>query len=253
MKTLIVIPARFASTRFPGKPLVEILGKSMIQRVVEQARKVPSADKIIVATDDERIFSHVEKLGFEAKMTRADHVSGTDRVAEIAAQMPDYQLVVNLQGDEPFIQPEQIERLILFLKKNKKFKIGTLAKRIEANEDLKNHNVVKAVFSQKTGRAVYFSRAAVPFVRKNVVDNVVEVLNLDDVEMPRFFKHIGLYGFRSEVLQKLSKLPPSPLELAESLEQLRWLEAGFSIGVLETELETFGIDSPADLLKLSEL
>ena len=138
LKTLIVIPARFASTRFLGKPLVEIEGKTMIQRVVEQARKVPSASKIIVATDDERIFQHVENLGFEVKMTRPDHPSGTDRVVEISSQLPDFQLVINLQGDEPFIQPVQIERLIQFLKTHDEFEIATLAKQIERPDELEN-------------------------------------------------------------------------------------------------------------------
>ncbi len=243
MKTLIVIPARWASTRFPGKPLAMISGKTMVERVVEQAMKVPSADRVVVATDDERIFSHVEKLGLEARMTRADHVSGTDRVAEIAEQLPDFQLVVNLQGDEPFIQPEQIERLILFLKKNRRFKIATLAKRIERPEELSNPNVVKAVFSKETGRALYFSRQPIPFLRGVEVENWLA--------QAAFFKHIGLYAFRREVLEKLANLTPSPLELAESLEQLRWLEAGFAVGVLETQLETLGIDTPEDLNRLN--
>lgn len=242
MKTLILIPARFASTRFPGKPLVEILGKSMIQRTVEQARKVPSADRIIVATDDNRIYSEVEKLGFEVKMTRDDHVSGTDRIAEIASQFIDYQIIINLQGDEPFIQPEQIERLILFLKNNPFHQIATLAKRLDRAEDLHNPNVVKVVFSQKTGQALYFSRSAIPFLRGFAA--------ADWVGKADFFKHIGLYGFRRGVLSEIAGLSPSPLELCESLEQLRWLEAGLQIGVLETDMETIGIDSPEDLLKI---
>lgn len=243
LKTLIVIPARFASTRFPGKPLVEIDGESMICRVVEQAKKVKSADRVIVATDDERIFRHVENAGFEVRMTRADHVSGTDRVAEISSQLPDFQLIINVQGDEPFIQPEQIEGLISFLKTNDSFEIGTLAKRISQAEDLFNPNVVKAVFAEKTGRACYFSRSPVPFLRGISTENWLAE--------SRHFRHVGLYGFRRETLRRLADLQPSPLELAESLEQLRWLENGFSIGVCETEFETIGIDSPEDLARLN--
>jgi 3-deoxy-manno-octulosonate cytidylyltransferase (CMP-KDO synthetase) len=211
----------------------------MIHRVIEQVKKVKLVDKIIVATDDLRIFSHVEKLGFEARMTAENHASGTDRVAEIATQFIDYQIVINVQGDEPFIQPEQIERLILFLKKEKKVEIATLAKRIGRLEDLQNPNVVKVVFSEKTKRAIYFSRHPIPFTRGHEPSNWLE--------KTAYFKHIGLYGFRRETLLIVAKLPNSPLETAESLEQLRWLEAGFSIGILETDLETRGIDVPADL------
>ncbi len=275
MKILGVIPARFASTRFPGKPLVMIEGKTMIQRVYEQAKKCESLSKVVVATDDARIFSHVLAFGGEAMMTNDNHQSGTDRCAEVVETLnfeiqtahldndkvlvfdkikPKYEgiftAVINIQGDEPFIDPEQIEKIADILRggfpdyeanQTVFFDIATLAKEIDNQEDIDNPNVVKAVFGEN-GRAVYFSRSPIPYLR-----DIEKELWADSGQ---FFKHIGLYGYKTSVLSAISKLPKSLLEEIESLEQLRWLENGYSIGVAETELETIGIDTPEDLKKL---
>lgn len=237
---LAVIPARFASTRFPGKPLVEIGGKTMIQRTCEQVKKCRRVEKLVVATDDKRIFKHVQSLGYEVQMTDPQHPSGTDRCAEVVRKFPAAKFVLNVQGDEPFIQPEQIDLLAETLILGKE-KIATLAKRISDAEQIFNPNVVKVAFSEKK-RALFFSRHPIPFHRGLPQEEWAAAGN--------FFKHIGLYGFQRATLLRISKLQPSPLELAESLEQLRWLENGFSIAVGLTDLETFGIDSPADLEKI---
>ncbi len=238
-----VIPARFASTRFPGKPLVEINGKSMIQRVYEQATKCILLDNVLVATDDKLIFDHVAKFGGKAIMTSEFHKSGTDRCAEVIgfAEYSDYDLVINIQGDEPFIQPKQIAQVITFLINNENFKLATLAKKIDVEEDLSDPNKVKVVFD-KNGKALYFSRSPIPYIK-----DIAQSGFLNEVDA---FKHIGIYGFRREALREISKLPQSPLEKTERLEQLRWLENGFSIGVQTTEFESIGIDTPEDLLKL---
>ncbi len=245
MNTLAVIPSRYASTRFPGKPLVDIAGKSMIQSVYEQVKSADQVDRIIVATDDDRIFNHVKNFGGEVVMTDPNHPSGTDRCAEIARQITDFELVINVQGDEPFIQPTQINDLIIAFQKKEAEDcgIGTMLKKIESEQELFNPNVVKAVKGENN-RALYFSRQAIPFLRgfesKEWLENQV------------YFKHIGMYIFRSTVLQEITKLPIGKLEKAESLEQLRWLENGFSIYTTETKFETFGIDTPEDLLNWQE-
>jgi 3-deoxy-manno-octulosonate cytidylyltransferase (CMP-KDO synthetase) len=237
MKTLGIIPARYASTRFPGKPLIDIHGKTMIQRVYEQAAQAQLLQKIVVATDDSRIFDTVKIFGGEVMMTSDAHPSGTDRCAEVLKQYPDFDAVVNIQGDEPFIQPAQIDKTISVLLKNKQIGIATLAKKIVDAAFLHNPNVVKVVFDTKL-RALYFSRHAIPFVRG--------VHEKDWLEQQYFYKHIGLYAFRAKTLLKIAALPPSFLEKSESLEQLRWLENGFKIGVALTDLETIGIDTPED-------
>jgi 3-deoxy-manno-octulosonate cytidylyltransferase (CMP-KDO synthetase) len=236
-----IIPARFASTRFPGKPLVDIRGKSMIQRVYEQASQARCLDKVVVATDDERIFRHVLGFGGEVRMTDPAHRSGTDRCAELAQMLPEAEIVLNIQGDEPFIQPQQIDLLVDTLLERPGFAIATLAKRIEEAEQLYNPNVVKVVFAPAQG-ALYFSRHPIPYLRGVPPEGWLAQHD--------FFKHIGLYGFRREALRSVAALPPSPLEEAESLEQLRWLENGWRIAVARTEWETTGIDTPEDLLKL---
>ncbi len=239
MKVLALIPARFASTRFPGKPLAILGGKTMIQRVCEQVEKASLIDHFAVVTDDERIYKHVKSLGYSVYDSDPAHPSGTDRCAEVAPQLPDYKVVVNVQGDEPFILPEQIDSLVSFFIKSE-FQIGTLAKRIFKTEKILNPNIVKAVFG-KNGRALYFSRSPIPHIRGKKQE--------DWQENGKFFKHIGLYAFRRKVLNDVSKLPASPLEKSESLEQLRWLENGYSIGIVETTEETIGIDTPQDLEK----
>jgi 3-deoxy-manno-octulosonate cytidylyltransferase (CMP-KDO synthetase) len=241
MTSIGIIPARYGSTRFEGKPLAMIAGKSMIQRVYEQACKAKSLAKVVVATDDERIFQHVTSFGGQAVMTSEHCLNGTERCAETIAKLSEkYDFAINIQGDEPFIQPEQIDLLVLILEKSSEFQVATLAKRITESADLFNPNIVKAVISVQ-GRALYFSRQALPFVRGTPPENWLENHN--------FYKHIGLYAYKTDILPYLSALKASPLELAESLEQLRWLENNISIGIAETPYETMGIDTPEDLEK----
>ena len=243
-QTLGIIPARFASTRFPGKPLVDIKGKTMVRRVYEQAVACPALDAVVVATDDERIFSHVKTFG-RVVMTADFHTTGTDRCAEVAAlpEFAGFQWIVNIQGDEPFIEPGQIAQVVALLQKKENAQIATLAKRIERLEELKNPNVVKAVFGQN-GAALYFSRSPIPHLR-GLRENAW-------VEQVDFYKHIGLYGFQRATLLQIAHLPKGKLETAESLEQLRWLEAGIPIQVGITEFESRGIDTPEDLLKTEQ-
>ncbi len=238
---LAVIPARYASTRFPGKPLVDIGGKTMIRRTYEQVLLSRRVDRAVVATDDERIFEHVRSFGGNVCMTRPDHASGSDRCAEVAGQFPEAEIVLNVQGDEPFIQPEQIDLLADTLAGNPDFSIATLAKKIDRPDLLFNPNVVKVVFSGP-GAAIYFSRHPIPYVRGQEPENWLA--------QHTFYKHIGLYGFRRAALLAVARLSPTPLERAESLEQLRWLENGLPIAVGITELETIGIDAPEDLKNL---
>lgn len=239
MTILGIIPARYASTRFPGKPLADIGGKSMIQRVYEQVKKSKRVTDVIVATDNQEIFDHVTKFGGRVRMTKESHVSGTDRCYEaLTLQKAPFNYVINIQGDEPFIQPEQIDLLAGLL--DGKTEIATLVKKIEDREQLFNPNVVKAVVAAN-GEALYFSRSTVPHIR-----NTPEA---DWMGKHSFYKHIGMYAYRTDVLKRLTELPVSPLEKAESLEQLRWLENGFRIKVAETKTETIGIDTPEDLQK----
>ncbi len=233
-----IIPARYASTRFPGKPLADIGGKSMIQRVYEQVKKSKLVTDVIVATDNQEIFDHVTKFGGRVRMTKESHVSGTDRCYEaLTLQKASFNYVINIQGDEPFIQPEQIDLLARLL--DGKTEIATLVKKIEDREQLFNPNVVKAVVAAN-GEALYFSRSTVPHIR-----NTPEA---EWMSKHSFYKHIGMYAYRTDVLKRLTELPVSALEKAESLEQLRWLENGFRIKVAETKKETIGIDTPEDLL-----
>jgi 3-deoxy-manno-octulosonate cytidylyltransferase (CMP-KDO synthetase) len=242
MKILGIIPARYASSRFLGKPLVEIGGISMIQRVYEQVQKAKHISKIIVATDDERILNHVRAFRGEAMMTSDKHQSGTDRCAEVAEQFKDeFDMVINIQGDEPFIQPEQIDSLAEFMI-NHDFQIGTLAKLLVSSVDLFNPNVVKVIFAYH--KAIYFSRHPIPYIR--------DFENENWIYQYQFHKHIGMYAFRMQTLLELSKLRTSKLEFAESLEQLRWLENSYSIGVQTTQFETFGIDTVEDLKKVEK-
>ncbi|NHA03899.1 3-deoxy-manno-octulosonate cytidylyltransferase [Mucilaginibacter sp. HC2] len=240
MKVLGIIPARYASSRFPGKPLVDIGGKSMIQRVYEQAKKCSGLSEVIVATDDDRIFNHVLAFGGVAVMTADTHQSGTDRCAEVALLHPEYDVIINIQGDEPFIDPEQISKLAACFT-DKETQLATLIKRIKTEEELFNTNSPKVVVN-KLSEAVYFSRSALPHIRGQEPENWLEFYT--------FFKHIGIYGYRADILQQITKLSVSSLEKAESLEQLRWIENGYRIKVAETELETYAVDVPEDLLKL---
>jgi 3-deoxy-manno-octulosonate cytidylyltransferase (CMP-KDO synthetase) len=240
MKILGIIPARYASSRFPGKPLVDIGGKTMIQRVYEQAKKCRSLSEVIVATDDDRIFNHVNGFGGIAVMTGANHQSGTDRCAEVARLHPGYDVIINIQGDEPFIDPEQITKLTACFN-DPETQLATLIKRILTEQELHNTNSPKVVIN-KLSEAIYFSRATLPHIRGQEPENWLE--------FHTFFKHIGIYGYRADILQEVTKLPVSPLEKAESLEQLRWIDNGYRIKVAETELETHAVDVPEDLEKL---
>ncbi len=240
MEVLILIPARYASTRFPGKPLAMIGGKPMVQHVVEKAAAV--SENVYVATDDGRIYDCVIGFGGKAVMTSAEHRSGTDRCYEAYRHVVEqtgkkYDVVVNIQGDEPFIQPEQVKALVACFEDDK-VEIATLAKRFEQNADIFDPNKVKVVCSAK-GTALYFSRSAIPFCRG--------IEKECWLEMTPFYKHVGMYAYRPEVLKEITALPQGRLEKAESLEQLRWLENGYTIAVRETAHESIGIDTPEDL------
>ncbi len=240
MKILGIIPARYASTRFPGKPLVDIAGKTMIQRVYEQAKKCGHLSEVIVATDDDRIYDYVTAFGGKAIMTSPDHQSGTDRCAEVAQIHPTYEAVINIQGDEPYIDPEQISKLIGCFN-DSSTQIATLIKKVLTNEELHNTNSPKVIVN-KNSEAIYFSRSPLPHIRGQEPQNWLQHFT--------YYKHIGIYGYRADILQQITKLPISSLEKAESLEQLRWIENGYKIKVAETELETFAIDTPDDLQKI---
>ncbi|RTQ51695.1 3-deoxy-manno-octulosonate cytidylyltransferase [Hymenobacter gummosus] len=237
MHSIGIIPARYASTRLPGKPLVDLAGKSMIQRVVEQARRA-DLDRVVVATDDARILDHVLGFGGEAVLTRPDHPSGTDRVWEAYQQLGQpADCVVNIQGDEPFIQPTQINAL-LALFTEPETQIATLVKQVISQEELFSPHLPKVVLGAQ-GEALYFSRHPIPYLR--------QYPSMSWLEHHRFLRHIGLYAYRPAVLRQLTQLAPDALELAESLEQLRWLAHGFRIRTAETDLATHGIDTPDDV------
>jgi len=242
MKFIAIIPARYASTRFPGKPLELIREKPMVQHVYDKAVDSGLFDKVVVATDDDRIRSAVRNFEGEVIMTHSHHQSGTDRCGEVINVLGEsFDVVVNIQGDEPFIQQEQLEELVLLFK-NTSAQIGTLKKVISNVEDVFDSNVVKVV-SDIDKRALYFSRSPIPFIR--------DVKKEDWFEKQIFYKHLGLYGYRFEVLKELVQLQPTSLEIGESLEQLRWLENGYQIFIAETSFESIGIDTPEDLSKIS--
>lgn len=242
MKIIGIIPARYASTRFPGKPLVDIYGKTMIQRVYEQSIKTKGLAEVVVATDDERIAEEVTNFGGKYVMTSLAHQSGTDRCAEVAAQLPDYDIIINIQGDEPYISPEQIELLSTCFA-DKETQLATLIKEISTEEELFNVNIPKVTINSRQ-EALYFSRQTIPFIRS--------AEKQEWINKHQFYKHIGIYGYRRDVLLAITKLQPSSLEMAESLEQLRWLENGFTIKTKVTQLETIAIDTPEDLKKISK-
>lgn len=238
MKFIGIIPARYASTRFPGKPLAMLGGRTVIQRVYEQASAI--LEEAYVATDDERIFQAVEQFGGRAVMTRSDHKSGTDRIEEAAEKInTQADVIINIQGDEPFIQQSQIETLIRLFD-DSTTQIGTLGKPFETIEAVTNPNSPKIV-TDKNGFALYFSRSVIPYVRGKEQQEWLQ-------HFP-YLKHLGLYAYRREVLREVTRLPQSSLEKAESLEQLRWLENGYRIRVGITDVETVGIDTPEDLAR----
>lgn len=240
-----IIPARYASSRFPGKPLADIFGKSMICRVYEQAAKV--LQTVYVATDDERIFNAVEAFGGKAVMTSESHNSGTDRCAEAVLHIEkelgrSFSTVLNIQGDEPFIEPVQLE-LLMDCFTDSGARIATLVKPVGKPEELFDPNRPKVVVNARQ-EALYFSRSVIPFLRGRKPEEWIDA--------HAFYLHIGLYGYRNDVLQEITRLPQSPLEMAESLEQLRWLENGYAVSVRETRYDSFGIDTPEDLRRLTE-
>lgn len=239
MKVLGIIPARFGSSRFPGKPLIDLKGKSMIQRVYEGALKCDLFTSVIVATDDIRIFEAVLLFGGKAMMTSKDHTSGTDRCGEVLLENPGFDVVVNIQGDEPLVNAQQLKELIGVFH-DSEVQIATLGIQQVSKQDLENPNRIKLV-KKANGDALYFSRAAIP----SSTNGPEELKN----NFP-FLRHIGLYAFRSEILLQLIQLEKTELEQIESLEQLRWLYYGYAIRVVETNIETPNIDVPADVVEV---
>jgi 3-deoxy-manno-octulosonate cytidylyltransferase (CMP-KDO synthetase) len=239
-KVLIVIPARYASVRFPGKPLAEILGKSMIQRVFERSRGAKLASQVVVATEDERIKSAVEKAGGQAILTRADHRTGTDRVAEVATHVT-ADIYINVQGDEPLIDPDTIDAVAGAMLEDESVQLCTPCSAVTQKNDIMDPNVVKVV-RDFDGNGLYFSRAPIPWVRDTGTSVAV-----------RHWKHIGIYGYRRDTLLEFPTLPPGELEKIEQLEQLRWLENGFHMQVVETEYDPVSVDVPADVERVEKI
>ena len=240
MKILGIIPARYASTRFPAKALADIQGKSMVRRVYEQALKASSLSMVVVATDHEKIYDHVKEFG-EVVMTGPQHQSGTDRCCEALHKISGpFDYVINIQGDEPFIMPEQIDLLADCLQ-FPDVQIATLIKKITDQETLFNPNTPKVILN-KNQEAIYFSRQTIPHLRG--------IEQKDWLTSWEFYKHIGIYAYRADILEQITKLPVLALEKAEALEQLRWIENGYRIRTAITEYETIGIDTPEDLKKL---
>lgn len=242
MKRIVgIIPSRYDSSRFPGKPLADIAGKPMIQRVYEQAKKCASLTDVIVATDDQRILDCVNGFDGKAEMTDPNHLNGTERCAEVARKTnADY--FINIQGDEPFIKPEQIEKVVSIL--DGKTQLGTLVKKISDTSALNDPNTMKVILNGNN-EALYFSRTAIPYLR--------DYPQNEWLEHHTFYKHIGIYAYRNDVFQEIVQLKPSLLETAESLEQLRWLENGLKIKVAETNIETKGVDVPEDIIEALKL
>jgi 3-deoxy-manno-octulosonate cytidylyltransferase (CMP-KDO synthetase) len=240
LSSIGIIPSRYGSTRFPGKPLALISGKSMLQRVYEQSIR-SNLNKVIVATDDERIFDHVISFGGEVLMTSSEIGSGTERVAAALSLIDtEYEIVLNIQGDEPFIKPELLNELISLFNDHT-VQIASACKLIDKDDDLLNPNIVKVVIGDNNN-ALYFSRAAIPFIR-----------NLDEsdrVKQYDFFSHIGIYAFRTDILEEIIELPPHPHEKAESLEQLRWIANNYTIRLIKTGYQSLSVDTPDDLDKI---
>jgi len=242
MKILGIIPARYASTRFPGKPLYPIAGKPLIQRVVDQCRKARELTEVIVATDDQRIAAVAEKF-CRVEMTREDHPSGSDRIAEVAART-DCDAVVNIQGDEPLIDPAVIDTVAAALGK---CEMSTAATSIKEEKEYDNPNVVKVVVNAG-GHALYFSRRTIPYLREAASRSAIEQL----AAFP-FLKHLGIYGFRRDTLLRLVRFPVSPLENAEKLEQLRALDNGIAIAVAVVNYDSIGVDVPEDVARVEKI
>lgn len=244
MKIIGIIPARYASSRFPGKPLVDMLGQTMIQRVYNQVKKSKRLEQVVVATDDQRIYDHILSFGGAACMTAENHPSGTDRCYEaLKKQNEKFDFAINIQGDEPFIDPNQIDLLCSSI--TMQTELATLIQKISTLEQLNSPGEAKLVIN-KDQEAIYFSRSPIPFVQKAEPK--------DWLSKTTFYRHVGLYAYRADVLEKITKLSPSLLEKAESLEQLRWIENGFRIKTVETEMEeSICIDTPEDLQKALQI
>ena len=238
MKILCVIPARYASTRLPGKPLKDIAGKPMICRVYDRASQAKTLSGVLVATDDERILQAVESHGGRAMMTAKDHPTGTDRLAEVAAANPDVDLIINVQGDEPLIEPSLIDELGRAFDGDAELQMATVMTPMEDEAEQKNPNNVKVV-TDKNGCALYFSRSLLPYPRNDAGTPV--------------YKHIGIYAYRRDFLLAYAKMAPTPLERTESLEQLRALENGYKIKCIRTNARFVGVDTPEDLAKVNEI
>lgn len=242
MQIVGIIPARYASTRFPAKALADIGGRSMIRRVYEQATQSSRLARVVVATDDPRIFEHVQAFGGQVVMTSPNHQSGTDRCFEALQYLEEvYDYVINIQGDEPFIQPSQINRLASVL--NGQTQLATLVKVIEEEATLFNPNTPKVLLDHRRN-VLYFSRQTIPYLRG--------IEPADWLTHHTFYKHIGIYAYRKDVLAQITQLPVSSLERAEALEQLRWLENGYPINAVITPDDSHGIDTPEDLVKVAE-
>jgi len=244
MRVAGIIPARYGSTRFPGKPLALIHGISMIERVYRRAVAAKSLDVVVVATDDERIASHVIAFGGRVIMTRPTHQSGTERCAEAVALLDgQFEVVVNIQGDEPYIHPEQIDQLVACFSRPDTV-IATLIKTITNSSELNNIHLPKVVIANN-GNALYFSRSVIPYTKPEENDRLIRE--------GRYFKHIGIYGYSTGVLKKLAVLPKGMLESCESLEQLRWLENGYSVTTAVSLHDNYAVDTPEDILSIEKL
>jgi len=238
MKVLGVIPARYGSTRFEGKALADILGKPMIQRVYERAINAKTIDELVVATDDQRIFDAVKSFNGKVVMT-SQHPTGTDRIAEVA-RSSDADIIVNIQGDEPLIEPAMIDEAVQPLLDDNSVDLGTLVHRLHTEEEYRNPNVVK-VAVDRSGFAIYFSRSPIPYIKSGSLESTV------------VYRHVGLYVYRTYALLDFAQAPSTPLETSEGLEQLRFLENGYRMKVVETQYESIGVDTPEDLEKVKKM
>lgn len=236
MKFLGVIPSRYASTRLEGKPLKDICGHTMIEWVYKRT-KLSNLDEVVVATDDERIYKEVERFGGKAILTSKEHENGTSRIAEVCTKYEDYDVIVNVQGDEPLIEPEMINSIINSFKEDDTISMSTLKYKIDTMEEIENPNYVK-VITDKKGYALYFSRSVIPYPRKLDIQN--------------YYKHVGIYGYKRDFVVEYAKMEPTPLELSESLEQLRALENRYRIKVMETPYKIIGVDTQEELEKVRE-
>lgn len=252
-KVVAIIPARYASTRLPGKPILDIAGKPMVVRVADRARQVTAINRIIIATDDQRIFDAVAAAGEDVMMTSPDHPTGTDRLAEVAAQL-DADIIVNVQGDEPLIEPETIESALAPLLTDSSIAMSTTSEPIESAADLLNPNVVKVV-TDPAGFALYFSRSPIPFPRAAVQahGSLEAAVTAAPALLDRYAKHTGMYIYRREFLLTYAKLPSTPLEQSELLEQLRALEHGYKIKVVKVAHRSIGVDTPEDLERVRKI